>query len=266
MANPDGMSALSIDRADGVLTVTLNNPAMRNAFLPEMDEALIRIFREGDQDPAVRVIVLAGAGEAFCAGGDVGAMQAALDDIGVFLDGVKNGKRLLQAMIDCDKPIVARVQGDAIGLGATLALSADIVVASEKARFADPHVRVGLVAGDGGAILWPGNIGYAQAKYFLMTGDMVSAREAQAMGLIAKVVAHADLDAEVARIVEKLAGGAQQAIRATKQLLNIGIRQRFAASADAGFALEVISSRLADHREAVEAFSEKRKPDFRRGQ
>jgi enoyl-CoA hydratase len=258
---PDTMK---LDLTDNVLTVSLNNPEMRNAILPEMDEALTRIFWDADRDPQVRVVVLTGEGKSFCAGGDIAAMQAGLENINTFIVGGKNGKRILQSMIDCDKPIVARVQGDAVGLGATLALFADIVVASENARFGDPHVKVGLVAGDGGAIIWPGNVGYAQAKYFLMTGDLVGAREAQAMGLIARVTTEAELDAEVTRVVDKLNNGALQSITFTKHVLNIGLRQMFASSIDAGFATETVSSRLSDHREATTAFVEKRKPDFRK--
>jgi enoyl-CoA hydratase len=189
-------------------------------------------------------------------------MTAGRDDINTFIDGYLNGKRILQSMIDCSKPIISKVNGDAIGLGATLALFADITVAAENARFGDPHVRVGLVAGDGGAVIWPMNAGYAAAKYFLLTGDLVGAREAQAMGLIAKVTTADDLDAEVARIAGKLANGASQAIQFTKQVLNIGIRQLFGSAVDAGFALETVSSRHPDHREACAAFVEKRKPQF----
>jgi enoyl-CoA hydratase len=254
---------LKLDLSDNVLTITLNNPDMRNAIIPELDEALSRIFWDADRDPEVRVIVLTGAGKSFCAGGDIVGMQDGLDKINNFIMGYRNGKRIMQTMLDCDKPIVARVQGDAVGLGATLALFCDIVVASEKARFGDPHVNVGLVGGDGGAIIWPKNAGFAAAKYFLLTGDLVGAREAQAMGLIAKVTAPEDLDAEVDRIVGKLNNGALQAIVYTKHVLNIGIRQLFASSVDAGFALETVSSRLPDHREATTAFVEKRKPNFR---
>jgi enoyl-CoA hydratase len=257
---PDTMK---LDLTDNVLTVSLNNPDLRNAILPDMDEALTRIFWDADRDPEVRVIILTGEGKSFCAGGDLAGMQAGLEDINTFVVGCKNGKRILQAMIDCDKPIVARVQGDAVGLGATLALFSDIVVASENARFGDPHVKVGLVAGDGGAIIWPGNVGYAQAKYFLLTGDLVGARDAQAMGLIARVTTEAELDAEVTRIVDKLNNGALQSIIYTKHVLNIGLRQMFASSIDAGFALETVTSRLGDHREATTAFVEKRKPNFR---
>jgi enoyl-CoA hydratase len=254
---------LPLDLTDNVLTITLNNPDQLNAIRPEMDEALTRIFWDADRDPAVRVVVLRAAGRAFCAGGDVAAMKAGIGNINGFIAGIKNGKRFMQAMIDCDKPIVARVQGDAIGLGATLAMFCDIVVASEDARFADPHVKVGLVAGDGGAIIWPKNAGLAAAKYFLLTGDLVSAREAQAMGLIAKVVAADQLDAEVDRIVGKLNNGALQAITYSKHVLNIGLRQLFASSVDAGFATETVSGQLADHAEAANAFVEKRKPKFR---
>ena len=254
---------LKLSLVDNVLTISLNNPAMRNAMLPEMDEALTRIFWDADRDRNVRVVVLTGEGKSFCAGGDIAGMQEGVKDMTPFVVGGKNGKRFMQAMLDCDKPIVARVQGDAVGLGATLALYCDIVVASENARFADPHVKVGLVAGDGGAVIWPNNIGYAHAKYLLMTGDMIGAREAQAMGLIAKVTTEAELDAEVSRIVDKLNNGALQAITYTKHVLNIGIRQLFASSVDAGFAMETVSSRLPDHREATTAFMEKRKPNFR---
>ncbi|HEY6870266.1 MAG TPA: enoyl-CoA hydratase-related protein [Novosphingobium sp.] len=254
---------LKLDLTDNVLTISINNPAMRNAIVPEIDEALTRIFWDADADPEVRVVVLTGEGKCFSAGGDIAGMLAGVDDINTFIVGTKNGKRILQAMIDCDKPIVARVQGDAVGLGATLALFCDIVVAAEHARFADPHVNVGLVAGDGGAIIWPKNAGYAAAKYFLLTGDLVNAREAQAMGLIAKVTTAEELDAEVARIVGKLNNGALQAITYTKHVLNIGIRQLFASSIDAGFGLETVSGRLPDHREAAEAFVNKRKPNFR---
>ncbi|MDF8334584.1 enoyl-CoA hydratase/isomerase family protein [Novosphingobium cyanobacteriorum] len=255
--------SIKLDLTDNVLTITLNNPDYRNAIRPDMDEALTRIFWDADADPEVRVIVLAGAGKSFCAGGDIVAMQEGVDNINNFVVGIKNGKRFMTAMLDCDKPIVARVHGDAVGLGATLALFCDICVASENARFADPHVKVGLVAGDGGAVIWPMNAGFAAAKYFLMTGDLVGAREAQAMGLIAKVTTEEDLDAEVSRIVDKLNNGALQAISYTKHVLNIGIRQLFASSVDAGFALETVSSRLPDHREATTAFVEKRKPKFR---
>jgi len=250
---------------DGVLTVTFNNPAQLNAMLTHMDDTLPRIFFEADRDPRVEIIVVTGEGRAFSAGGDLEGMKRNLDGIDNFLSGYRNGKRFMQLMLDTEKPIIAKVNGDAIGMGCTIALCADIVIASETARFADPHVKVGLAAGDGGAVFWPKNIGSALAKYFLLTGDLVSAREAKEMGLIAKVVAPEELDAEVERVVNKLRNNSMAAVRFSKSILNIPLRQDLASMVDAGFALESISSQLPDHKEAVHAFMEKRKPQFRKG-
>lgn len=257
---------LRMTRHDGILTITINNPHQKNAIVESIDAALPHAFIDADRDPETRVVVITGApeGGAFCAGGDIGAMQAGLDDIASFVQAYRNGKRILQSMVDCEKPIIAKVNGDAIGLGATLALFADITVAAEHASIADPHVRVGLAAGDGGAIIWPSHAGLAAAKYFLLTGDRVSAREAQAMGLIAKVTTAEALDGEVARLAGKLAAGASQAIGFTKHVLNAGLRQLLASAVDAGFALEAVSSRHPDHREACAAFMENRKPRFAR--
>jgi enoyl-CoA hydratase len=247
---------------DRVLKVTINNPTQLNAISPSMDDELPRIFFEADRDKRVDVIVVTGEGKAFSAGGDLDGMQKNLEGIDNFLSGYRNGKRFMQLMLDTEKPIVAKVNGDAVGMGCTIALCADIVVASENARFADPHVKVGLAAGDGGAIFWSDSVGSANAKYFLLTGDLVTAQEAKDMGLIAKVVPQANLDAEVDRIVGKLVNGATMAIRFSKSILNIPLRQSLASMVDAGFALESISSQLPDHREAVHAFAEKRRPDF----
>ncbi len=253
---------LRVAREQGVLTATLDNPVELNAVNEAIDDALPQLFADADRDPETRVLVLTGAGKAFCAGGSLAMIQSGLDSLNGFMVGYKNGKRMLQSMLECDKPIIAKVNGDAIGLGATLALFADITVAAESARFCDPHVRVGLVAGDGGSIIWPANMGFAAAKYFLLTGEKVSAREAQAMGLIAKVTSSEQLDAEVDRIARNLASGAQQAIQFTKRVINIPLRRAFVEMADAGFALEAISSRHGDHREGCSAFLEKRKPTF----
>jgi enoyl-CoA hydratase len=261
----DYPETLKLERQDGILTVTLNNPSQMNAIVHSIDVNLPKLFFEADRDPETKVIVITGAGKAFCAGGDIAAMKSGIESMDPFIEGYRNGKRFMQLMLDCDKPIIGKVNGDAIGLGATLALYCDIVVASETARFADPHVKVGLVAGDGGAIVWPSYIGYAAAKYFLLTGDMIGAREAQQMGLIAKVTTPENLDASDVYKRQKLANGASGAIKYTKTVLNIGLRQQFAASVDAGFALETISGRMTDHREAVTAFVEKRKPQFGRG-
>lgn len=257
-----GYEKIKIERNGAVLTATLNRPEARNAISPDLDLELSRLFLDVDRDPDVNVMVLTGAGIAFSAGGDIPGMLKGLDDIGSFETGYRNGKRILQSMLDCEKPIIARVNGDAVGLGATLALFSDVVIADNKARFADPHVKVGLVAGDGGAVIWPQLVGYARTKQYLLSGDLMTAEEAERMGLIAFSVPTEQLDEKVAEWANKLANGAQKAIRYTKALINIGLRQQLAAMVDAGFALETVSSRSAEHAEAVNAFVAKRKPNF----
>jgi len=258
----EGYENILLERRGTVLTATLNRPEARNAISSDLDHELSRLFLDVDRDPEVNVMVLTGAGKAFSAGGDIPGMLKGLDDIGSFETGYRNGKRILQSMLDCEKPIIARVNGDAVGLGATLALFCDIVIADRKARIADPHVKVGLVAGDGGAVIWPQLAGYARAKQYLLSGDLMTADEAERIGLIAYAVPTEELDDKVAEWTEKLAAGAQKAIRYTKALINIGLKQQLAAMVDAGFALETVSSRSKEHAEAVNAFVAKRKPNF----
>lgn len=260
--NYTGYENILIERKGKVLTATLNRPESRNAVNPALDAELLRLFRDVDMDKECNVLVLTGAGKSFSAGGDIPDMLASIENIENFESGYKNGKRILQGMLDCEKPIIARVNGDAIGLGATLALFCDIIIAADTARIADPHVKVGLVAGDGGAVIWPQLIGYARAKQYLLSGDFLSARDAQAIGLINFAVPAAELDALVDEWADKLANGAQKAIRWTKATVNIGLKQMLVSMVDAGFALETVSSRSQDHLEAVNAFVDRRKPQF----
>lgn len=258
----EGYETILFQREGTVVTATLNRPDNLNAVNPVLDGELLRMFREVDYDDDCNVLVLTGAGRAFSAGGDIPDMLEGIDDISKFTHGYKNGKRILQTMLDCEKIIICRMNGDAIGLGATIALFCDIVIADQNARIADPHVKVGLVAGDGGAVIWPHLVGHAKAKQYLLSGDLMGAGEAAELGLIAHAVPTDELDAMVAKWAHKMSTGAQQAIRWTKATLNIGLRQQLASMVDAGFALETVSSRLPDHVEAVNAFVEKRKPNF----
>lgn len=251
-----------LERRGKVLTATLNRPEARNAINPALDSELLRLFWEVDQDEESNVLVLTGAGKSFSAGGDIPDMLSSIENIENFEKGYKNGKRILQGMLDCEKPIICRMNGDAVGLGATLALFCDIIIAADTARIADPHVKVGLVAGDGGAVVWPQLIGYARAKQYLLSGDFLSATEAQQIGLINFAVPASELDAKVDEWADKLENGASKAIRWTKSVLNIGLKQMLVSMVDAGFALETVSSRSKDHSEAVHAFVDKRKPQF----
>ena len=183
----------------------------------------------------------------------------------MFEDSIREAKKIIFGVLDCDKPIICKMNGDAVGLGATLALYCDVIFAAEHARIGDPHVRVGLSAGDGGAVIWPQLIGFPRAKEYLMTGDLIRAPDAAAMGLINHCVPAAELDARVDAFAQKLAGGAIKSIKFSKVTINIALKQLAHTMMDASMAYEALSNQTADHAEAVAAFGERRKPKFTGG-
>lgn len=253
---------LRIENNDRVLTITMARPEKLNAVGERMHEELAQVFTDAALDTDVDVIVLTGEGRAFSAGGDIDWMQKMIDEESAFEKTAAEGRRIVYTMLDCEKPIIAKVNGHAAGLGATLALFCDVIFASEKAKISDPHVSVGFVAGDGGAVIWPQLIGYARAKEYLMTGDAIPAPKAAEMGLINYAVAPEDLDARVDEFVAKLQKGAKKAIRWSKMSVNIGLKQLAHSIMDASLSMEALSNKTADHQEAVNAFREKRDPVF----
>jgi len=254
--------AITFRRDGRVLHATFNRPDTLNAFNEELEEDVSRLFVEVATDDETAVLVLTGAGRAFSAGGDFEQMQRAIDDPDLFHQGAANGKRMLFALLDCPKPVIAKVNGPAMGLGATIALFSDIIIAAEHAKIADPHVRAGYAAGDGGAVIWPQLIGYARAKEYLMTGDALTGEEAARIGLINRAVSAANLDGVVNELAQRLANGASRAIQWTKLAVNIRLKQVAHAVLDASFAYEALSNLTEDHQEAVNAFREKRPPRF----
>jgi len=251
-----------IDHNNRVLTLTLNRPDHLNAVDEVMHEELSRVFSDAARDKDSDIIVITGSGRAFCAGGDIEWLQDGIDNPLSFERTAVEGKQIVFSLLDCEKPIVAKVNGPAIGLGATLALFCDVIFAATEAKFADPHVRVGLVAGDGGAVIWPQLIGYAKAKEYLMTGDPLIASDAAQIGLINYAVTPEKLDDTVAQFVLRLSRGPRQAIRWTKTTINIGLKQLAHSIMDVGLSYEMMSNRTLDHQEAINAFREKRKSNF----
>jgi enoyl-CoA hydratase len=254
---------IKVEKDDKVAVFTLNRPEALNAINAELHTELEDIFADVAQDNDVNVVVLTGAGRAFCSGGDVKGMDARqFEDFKVRVP-VRYGKRLIHNIIEVEQPIIAAVNGDAVGLGATLALFCDIIIASEKARFGDPHVRVGLVAGDGGAVIWPLLCGMAKAKEYLMTGDLISAAEAERIGLINRAVPPSEVMPKAMELARRLANGPTRAIRWTKLACNKRLRDEVNLVLDASLAVETISMLTEDHREAARAFVEKRSPKFK---
>ena len=249
------------ERRDRVLTLILNRPEALNAVDGEMHAELTQVFFDAANDPLSDVVVLTGEGKAFSSGGDIRWMQSIIDE-GFDLTA-REAKRIIVSLLDCEKPIIARVNGHATGFGATLALFCDIIIAAETAKIGDPHVQVGFTAGDGGAVIWPQLVGYARAKEYLMTGDLMTAVEAARIGLINHSVPSEELDNRVYELATRLAEGSQVAIRTTKMSINIGLKQLVASIMDACLAYEALSNGSRDHQEAVSAFRERRKPVFR---
>lgn len=258
----DSYQKLLFRRDAGVLHVTFNRPEALNAFGDTLGPEVERLFREVPQDKDTAVIVLTGAGKAFSAGGDIDGMQRMIDDPGLFQAASQRSRRLVMSMLDCPQPVIAKINGPATGLGASVALLCDLSYAASHAKIGDPHVKVGLVAADGGSLLWPQLVGFARAKEALLTGDLLTAEDAARIGLINRSVAADALDATVDEIARRLAQGAGQAIRGTKASINIVLKQLAEAVMPAAIALEDLSAMSRDHAEAVASFREKRPPRF----
>ena len=260
--NLDAYESLNLRRDGRILYVTLNRPDELNAVNQIMHDELAQVFYDLQQDTESDLIVLTGAGRAFCAGGDLAWMQDTLQRRDEEFLSPSDAKRIVFSMLDLEKPVIARVNGAAVGLGATLALLCDIIIADERAKIGDPHVKAGVVAGDGGAVLWPQLIGYARAKEFLFTGDLMTGAEAARIGLISHAVAADSLDTKVAEMAEKILAMPRWAVRWTKVSVNVGLKQLAHSIMDTSLAYEWITFSQPDHAEAVAAFTEGRKPQF----
>lgn len=255
---------VTLHREGRVLTIALNRPDVLNAFNEQMHQDVLDVLSFASDDDGSDVLVLTGAGRAFSAGGDLAYVAQNAKHPERFDADVRRAKRIVFAMLDLEKPLVCRMNGHAVGLGATLALLCDVIYAADSAKIGDPHVKVGLVAGDGGAFLWPYRIGFTRAKELLMTGDLVPAKKAEELGLINHCVPSAELDAVVAAFCQRLLDGSTNAIRWTKVLVNLELKRIAHAVMDAGIAYEAVTVRSADHREAVDALLDKRAPVFQR--
>ncbi len=254
---------LQFQRVGHVLRVVIAHPTNPlNVVDDDMHSELARLFRELKRERVARAVLLTGRGKAFSAGGDFNWFPM-LQNPAKLEETRRDGKQLVWDLLDVELPIVAAVNGPAVGLGASIALLCDVVFMADSALIADPHVKVGVVAGDGGAAIWPLLLGPARAKQYLMTGDALKAEEAERIGLVNKVVPALELDAVAMAFAARLAAGAPLAVQFTKQAVNKLVKDALNTAFDASMALEMLTFRSDDHREALEAMREKRAPAFR---
>jgi enoyl-CoA hydratase len=246
---------LAVSQNGPVLTVKLSRPQALNAVSGAMHTELSRVFAEIAADQTVDAVVLTGEGRAFSAGGDLEWFR---NITGEQLDLLfVEARKIIVDLVDLPQPIIAAVNGVAAGLGATLALFCDVVYAAEGARIADPHVRIGVTAGDGGAAIWPLLVGPARAKEYLMTGDALSATEAERIGLVNKVLPANEVLPAAQALALRLAGGSRLAVRSTKLSVNKLVRDAVNLVLDASLALEKECFSTPYHKQAIEAFAKK---------
>ena len=254
-----------VSRDGDVLILTLNRPERLNAVNGRLHTELARVFRDANADQESRAVLLTGAGRGFCAGGDVQGMSQSESGSNLarsFAEVRGEAQEIVHSILDLEKPLVGMINGAAVGLGATIALLCDVVVASERTRIGDRHVNVGLVAGDGGAVIWPMLVGINRAKELLMLGDLIEGEDLVRLGLVNHLVAHEELERFSLDLAHRLAGMAPYAAKATKVTLNKLLKQQAETVLDVGLAFEGISMRSSDHHEAASAWVEKRQPHF----
>ena len=255
----DYESILIEKRAGGVAIATLNRPERLNAVHDRMHAELEQLPRDFDADPDARALVVTGAGRAFCAGGDFSPDRDRSAGLGPVFAAARH---LVFSWLDCEKPVISAVNGYAMGLGATVALFADVVIAGRSAVFADTHVNMAIGAGDGGGVFWPLLIGPHRAKYYLMTGERLGAEQAQQLGLVQTVVDDDQLMDEALALATRLAAGPSYAISASKVPINQYLKSVANIVLPQSLAMEEISMMHDDHGEAVSAFQEKRTPNY----
>lgn len=241
-----------IVESDGpIRTVVINRPEDLNAVNKELHWALANVWRQLAADRDAAVVVLTGAGRAFSAGGDLNWITSFLDDPVARDESVREGAEIIDEMLRFPLPVIAAVNGPAVGLGCSMAVLCDVVLMSEKAHFADPHVAVGLVAGDGGAAFWPLLTPILRSREYLYTGDKISAAMAVELGLATRTTAPDELLPSAHALAGRFAAQPSEALRSTKRIVNMHLSQSLSGPLQAGFAAEVATMQSAEHRDKL---------------
>ncbi|MFG2501810.1 enoyl-CoA hydratase/isomerase family protein [Streptomyces sp. NPDC048441] len=266
--SPDSVNSLDslvLHTTDnGVSWITLNRPEAMNAVTWDQRERVIQLLAEASADPAVRAVVITATGKGFCAGADLRGAPAAAERVpGDVARTIKLGaQRLIAAVLDCEKPVIAAVNGTAAGIGAHLAFACDLVIAAEQAKFIEVFVRRGLVPDGGGAYLLPRLVGPQRAKELMFFGDSLLAMDAERLGLVNRVVPADELEKTARAWAERLATGPTRAIAMTKQLVNAALDSDRATAFAAEAAAQEINMTTADANEGVASFVERRSPSY----
>ncbi|GAB3101628.1 crotonase/enoyl-CoA hydratase family protein [Pseudomaricurvus hydrocarbonicus] len=256
------------ERDGAILKVTLNDPDTRNALTDtEQFEELVALSNELRTDYSVKVVILTGAGASFCAGGNIKDMASRSGIFGgspyELRESYRNGiQRIPTALYNLDVPIIAAINGHAIGAGLDLTCMCDIRIASQKAKFAESFVKLGIVPGDGGAWLLPRVIGMPKASIMALTGDMIDAEKALEWGLVTEVVPEVELQQTAYDLAQRIASNPAHSLRLTKRLLREGQHMRLDSLLEMSAAYQSIAHHTEDHSEAVSAFLQKRKPAY----
>lgn len=259
---------LKVELSDNQLWIGLDNPTQSNAISLEMTAALTSVLKHADFDQEVRAIVIYGEGSAFCAGGDIKAMQS---KTGMF-SGESNELRMRyihgiqqipKCIEDMSKPLIAMVNGPAVGAGCDLAMMCDLRIGTSKSKFGETFVKLGLVPGDGGAFFLQRVIGFSKAMQMSLTGELVSGEEALKWGLLNYLVEELDLETETQKLAEKVAANAPIAVQMTKKAMKMAYLSDLATILDLSAAYQGIAQRTEDHFTALQAMKDKRTPNFK---
>jgi enoyl-CoA hydratase len=257
-----GFEHLRFDRpSDGVLLVTIDRPEVLNAANERLHRELSRVWRVVDADPTVGASVITGAGRAFSAGGDLDMIERMTTDHGAVVEQWRDAGAIVDELLSSVKPVVAAVNGVAVGAGLAVALLADVSIVGETARLSDGHARLGVAAGDHAALLWPLLCGMAKAKYYLLTAEFVSGPEAERIGLVTKCVPDDRVLDEALAVAAVLASGSRTAVQWTKRVLNRWLEQAAPVFGES-LALEMLGFLGPDAREGLAAVRERRAPAF----
>ncbi|MFZ5827614.1 MAG: enoyl-CoA hydratase/isomerase family protein [Bacillota bacterium] len=249
--------------AEGILEIVLEKSRTLNSVTAQMHTELTRVWREIDADEEISVVLVRGANGKFSSGGDFDLVEAIMKDHDTRLRVWKEARDLVYNIINCSKPVVAAVEGPAVGAGLAVALLSDISIAGRTARFVDGHVRIGVAAGDHAAIIWPLLVGMAKAKYYLLLNESISGEEAERIGLVSQCVDDEKVYETALAVANRLAKGSPSAIRWTKYALNNWLRMA-GPIFDTSTALEFLGFLTPDAAEGLSSVREKRAPQFSR--